>query len=197
MRTIFKISAILIVLISILSTAFYFIYWTKTPTYSLKMLEESVQTNNIKTFEKYFDLNVICEKSFDDILAIKKKNRTISILAYLFNPIDKIKAIGSLKTRTINFIKGQSGGHTITDSKDFSIKKVEIENKTDKMVLATIEFKDSPQGKIPTTIVKMVKLDNGIWQVKEIINWEDILSTLGEDQYWLFPEFPKHNPKIT
>lgn len=202
MRTFFKIIGIIIIM-GIASTAFYFLYWTKTPTYSLKMIEESVQTNDVETFEKYVDLDALCKKGFDDICEIRFEQNTINSFDYYFLYYDKkglykTKKIDSLKTRTENFIAGKTGGKTIVDSKNFSINKISIEKKADKMVLATIEFNDSPQGKIPTVTVKMVKLNNGIWQVKEITNWEDILSTLGEDQYEILTELPdKYEPKNT
>ena len=194
MRSVFKIIGIIVMVFGIVSVAFYSLYWTKTPTYSLKMIEESVQTNDIQTFKKYVDLHTLCEKSFYDILEIRYKQETINPFAYfyLLETRPKIRTVASLETRATNFIEGKSGGKTIVDSKDFFISKVSIEKKTDKMLLATIEFNDSPQGKLPIVTVKMVKLNDGRWQVKAITNWEDILSTLGEEQYEVLPEFPKH-----
>lgn len=43
-------------------------YWTTTPTYALNQVVWSVQNRDIKTFQKYVDLDSISSHAFDDII---------------------------------------------------------------------------------------------------------------------------------
>ncbi len=67
-----KIGIVVIVAI-ICVAAFYFLYWIKTPTYSLGLVREAVQKHDIEMFEKHVDLDTLYTKGFDEaIVAVNK-----------------------------------------------------------------------------------------------------------------------------
>ena len=47
-----------IVIAILCAIAFYFLYWIKTPAYSLNIIRESVVKHDVATFEKLRDLGV-------------------------------------------------------------------------------------------------------------------------------------------
>ncbi|MBR1590307.1 MAG: zinc-ribbon domain-containing protein [Acidaminococcaceae bacterium] len=56
--------SLLVVIIGSLS--FYFLYWVKTPQYSLNLIREAVKTHNTTAFEKHVDLDNLIGKGFED-----------------------------------------------------------------------------------------------------------------------------------
>ena len=59
----------LIVLLILAGCAFYFFYWVKTPQYSLKLIQESVQNHDVVAFEKHVDTEALCTQAVDGFLA--------------------------------------------------------------------------------------------------------------------------------
>ena len=49
--------------------AFYFLYWTKTPEYSLNLVREAVKNHNTEQFERHVDLDSLLNKGYDDFIA--------------------------------------------------------------------------------------------------------------------------------
>lgn len=62
-----------IVIAILCAIAFYFLYWIKTPAYSLNIIRESVEKHDVATFEKHVDMDTLYTKAFDDgIVAVDK-----------------------------------------------------------------------------------------------------------------------------
>ena len=71
-------------LIAILGAlAFYFFYWTKTPQYSITLIQQAVKNHNVDKFERYVDLDTLYGRAYDDFISksVVPKNDTEKMLS--------------------------------------------------------------------------------------------------------------------
>ena len=66
-----KIGLGLIILI-LCAIAYYFLYFIKTPAYSIKIIQESIQKHDVATFEKHVDLDTLYIKDLMILLLLKQ-----------------------------------------------------------------------------------------------------------------------------
>ena len=66
-KKIYKIIGLILLLI-LAGCAFYFFYWVKTPQYSLKLIQESVKSHDVVSFEKHVDTEALCTQALDAFL---------------------------------------------------------------------------------------------------------------------------------
>ena len=59
-------SAVLVILIGAL--LFYFLYWVKTPAYSLGLVKKSIENHDLPTFKRHVDLKSLYSRGFDDLM---------------------------------------------------------------------------------------------------------------------------------
>lgn len=177
------------------AVGFYFLYWTKTPTYSLNLIRESIQKHDVATFEKHVDMDSLYTKAVDDsIVAMDKiqggdtlSNPFVAGFVQMLKPV----AVEALKAATIAAVEGKdetttetkkndgsnfaSGLRSKTDIEDATIKDVStISNEGNEAVVA-ITLNNKKLGKDFTVNLKMAKLDDGTWKVKEVTNLVDFL----------------------
>lgn len=65
--------AALAVLVGAVS-GWYFLYYTRTPQYAVKLIRESVNKHDIVTFQDHTDLTRVVEKGYDAILTAQGEN---------------------------------------------------------------------------------------------------------------------------
>ena len=63
-----KILAILIAVSIIGASAFYFLYYKKTPTYALLTIYQSVRNHDVETFKTYVDTDSVASYAYDEII---------------------------------------------------------------------------------------------------------------------------------
>lgn len=175
--------------------AFYFLYWVKTPTYSLKIIGEAAQKHDVATFERHVDLDTLYTKAFDDFIVAADKiegEGTLSnpIAAALLQAL-KPAVVASLKADTLEEIKGEKADEN-------GKKNIAAQNMTARMKKRTglerANFKGasviSSEGDTAIVAlkvhnqkvdrdfalnVKMTKLDDGKWRLKEMTNLVDFV----------------------
>lgn len=47
-----------------------YVFWTRTPGYSLARIASSVEAHDVQAFEKHVDLETLLERAFDDVLSV-------------------------------------------------------------------------------------------------------------------------------
>lgn len=62
-----KFAAIVIVLVVISFIGWYFLYWIKTPGYSINLAREAIKNHDWQKTEEYIDVEGIYNKAFDDL----------------------------------------------------------------------------------------------------------------------------------
>ncbi|MDY5045527.1 DUF2939 domain-containing protein [Phascolarctobacterium sp.] len=174
--------------------AFYFLYWVKTPAYSLNIIREAIQKHDVTTFERHVDMDTLYPKAFDDFLVatdkIEGKNTLANPLAAGFIQMFKPPVVAALKAATIEGIKGEENNST--EKKDDAanmannikgrsgldksvFKDVSVISSEGDTSIVAIKLHNRKVDKDFDLKVKMKKLDDGKWRVKEITNLVDFI----------------------
>ena len=61
-----------IVIAVLCALAFYFLYWVKSPVYSLNIIKDSIQKHDVNTFEKHVDMDTLYGTLYNRALAADK-----------------------------------------------------------------------------------------------------------------------------
>lgn len=96
----------LIVLLILAGCAFYFFYWVKTPQYSLKLIQESVQNHDVVAFEKHVDTEALCTQAVDGFLAQEMSTNDMNnpLIQGIIQTV-KPAIVKSLKDGFINYVR--------------------------------------------------------------------------------------------
>ncbi len=180
----------------ICAVAFYFLYWIKTPVYSLGIIRDSIEKHDVATFEKHVDLDTLYNKGFDDALIAYGRLEGHDILsnpfAMGFIQMVKPTVISELKAKTLESVKGEDTAEQKKSmSSDMEImaknmkKKSGISNSTFKdasviskennVAIVAVKIHNEQLEKDFNLNVKMTKLDDGTWKVKELTNLVDFM----------------------
>ena len=55
----------------------YFLYFTKTPVYSLNLAREAVEKHDVNAFKKHVDVDSIIGSGYDDVVAMQLEDPEI------------------------------------------------------------------------------------------------------------------------
>lgn len=176
----------LILALGLIALGWYFFYFTKTPSYSLKLIQEAVKTHNVEAFKKHVDVNSILNSGYDDVVKSElDKNvndplgRTFALaMAQSFKPV----VVETLQTAILDKIAGTENKEPGKYDRD--IKKFEEKyslNSVEYKDIGSIEIKDgianvplvlySPKLQEDFTVhILMKKLDDGTWQAYKVDN---------------------------
>ncbi len=187
--------------------AWYFLYFTKTPAYSLELIRTALQKHDTAAFQKHVDLDAILPRAYDDLIAatlkddprIKDNPFAAGIAAMFKQPL-----VAALKEGILLYIEtgspdkpeGQapSGGNSPKikiESKTLA-EKTGLKNATLKGIAYT--KKDGKTATLGLTIyhpdlkettvldLKMRELDDGTWQAIEISNLQTYLAEIKKAQ---------------
>lgn len=194
-----------VVVVALLALAFYFLYWVKTPAYSLNIIRKSVQEHNLVTFEQHVDLRSLYSHGMDDILRAYMRTQGTSsqsdsdIVTGLYS-VMKGSLVDGLVDATREYVqtgKFDNGKHetpvdiqgaikqgvqkeiakdvTGKDKLQLEFKGIESTVKQGQTATVTVKIGAKNKTKILPVQIKMQELVNGEWQVKEIANLSDIL----------------------
>lgn len=206
-RKIYVATAILVIIAAALGW-YYFVY-TKTPEYSLKMIGEAVNTHDVNKFKKHVDLDSVVSRAVDDFAdySLKKlkedsngnelSNALVDGLGRGLFMAVKPEINNSLKKKIISAV--ETGEWKSESVKNSSREPKEAEGITESTALKTakyggvkyVEKRDAvaavgvdvivPGLDEPFTIVlKMRKLEDGMWQISEIENFMDYVKVIAE-----------------
>ena len=81
---------IIAVLVAIVAIAlgWYFLYFTKTPVYSLNLAREAVEKHDLNAFKKHVDVDSIIGSGYDDVVAMQLEDPEIKN-----NPLKGLAAV--------------------------------------------------------------------------------------------------------
>ena len=189
--------------IIVLGFAFYNFYWVKTPQYSLMLIQKAIQTHNVNSFEQHVNLESIYNKGIDDLLAAGMKGKGVGQIDSFsagFIQMLKPNLVSWLKGLTLEAVagnknaNGQSSQTSKTmdpsavlkqfkfeykaESENLKIKDVSVVNKDGDFAEVKIVLNDKSLDKNFDLLVKMTKIANGEWQIKEIVNLVNFIEEL-------------------
>lgn len=198
-------AAILLVLIIIGGSLAYFNFYVKTPEYTLKTIQESIQNHDIEEFNKYVDVdNVVAgvtNNILDSIIASQdnlpeEAKVAMNSLATMF----KAPLVASLQEGLNNYVKTGSwqSGNTTADAQgaminsdmiieqagltDLNFEGIDYINTNEENKTAEAGIKVT-QSEINQPFVFKVSLEeqaDGYWKVVSIDNFDDFIKALAE-----------------
>ena len=183
-------------------------YWyvdiyTKTPEYTLKMVQEAVSDHNKEKLDKYVAVDHLLDTASDDMLdgliqamvpATGDTREAVSNLSRMF----KTPVVTSLRTAVMNYV--EYGSWTNQKSDDNSVNSlVDADMIVNRIGLPSIEFQkldsmavDKEEGTALAKVrvlqtdsneefvldVELCQQQDGLWQVYEIVNFKDFIEKL-------------------
>lgn len=200
-KRIYIIAAIAIIIVACLG----YWYWTRTPQYSLKIIQESVSKHDLQTFEKHVDIDSVSSRLIDQVLDAKINDKsevqdeTVKNFAMGFIQMLKPQLVAMAKEQIRSFVekgKVESSAQQAQNNNTpkFSVEdlykgnsgneKVEFKgidyvNKDGKIAIVGLKLFYPKLNSELILEVKMRDLD-GYWQVAEINNIASFLNKLEE-----------------
>lgn len=186
----------------IIATAWYFLYFTKTPEYAVNKVRESVVNHDVATFKKHVDLDTLLARAYDDMIAaliasdpkLANDNFSRSFIEGL-SKIFKGMVVTEGKDGVLRYVqtgkwerpedvKPQAGKSPTPNIKDMtkntglsdaSFKGIAYSKKDGKVanIGAIVLLKEN--NKEVVLDVKMRQLPDGSWQISEISNLKDFI----------------------
>ncbi len=189
---------VLIIVIAAAGYGFYSMYWVKTPAYSVNEIRVAVKNKDLKTFEKYVNMDKICDKAFDDLIAAQGKISGDSFTrnTFIMGIINNLKPgfVSMMKSITYSAIAGDTkkeaddnkGGHDIGaqlaksfekkhNLQDIKIKDISVKEQKDGKAKAVLTLYSGDLNKDFDLIINMTQLPDGSWQADEIDNLQDVI----------------------
>ena len=187
----------------VLALAFYFLYWVKTPTYSIGLIKDAVEKHDVVSFQKRVDMDTLYSKVFDDFIIVSAKTSGQDIsrdsLAFTFAQMFKPPIVNALKERTLEAVKGEDKTNTdkntnsnidqirqqyedILALQQVTVKDVSVLDTKENIANIAVKIHNKKYNKDYEIHVEMHKADDGYWTVKEITNFGDFLMQIASDQ---------------
>ena len=194
---------VVLVLLAAAGGYWYVDIYTKTPEYTLKMVQEAVSDHNKEKLDKYVAVDHLLDTASDDMLdgliqamvpATGDTREAVSNLSRMF----KTPVVTSLRTAVMNYV--EYGSWTNQKSDDNSVNGlVDADMIVNRIGLPSIEFQkldsmavDKEEGTALAKVrvlqtdsneefvldVELCQQEDGLWQVYEIVNFKDFIEKL-------------------
>ena len=194
---------VVLVLLAAAGGYWYVDIYTKTPEYTLKMVQEAVSDHNKEKLDKYVAVDHLLDTASDDMLdgliqamvpATGDTREAVSNLSRMF----KTPVVTSLRTAVMNYV--EYGSWTNQKSDDNSVNSlVDADMIVNRIGLPSIEFQkldsmavDKEEGTALAKVrvlqtdsneefvldVELCQQEDGLWQVYEIVNFKDFIEKL-------------------
>lgn len=180
--------------------AWYFLYFIKTPEYSLKIIKDATEKHDIVKFNKHVDLDSTLSRGYDDLMeAAIDSDKTISpeakAFANGFIQMLKPALVNGLKDGISRYVEtGKWEAEKATTNKKDNFNPDEITNKSGlknstfkgvaytkkdgKTAIVGLKLFDQDVKKEFVLDVKMRQLEDGTWQIAELSNFKEYIADL-------------------
>ncbi len=199
-----KIIAIVVLLIAAVA-GWYFMYFTKTPVYSLNEARVAVEKHDVATFKKHVDLDSIFGSAYDDLIAVElekpevKENPFAGFAQVILKGM-KSQIVGAMSNacydkigeapqansaaqdtqsakadESMALVKGQQLEESMNVS-DLKFKSVQEADINGDVALVPVVFEsDNPDRGEVIFTVEMHRLDDKTWQAVRISDFKEYL----------------------
>lgn len=189
-----------LVALFIIGLLFYFLYWVKTPAYSLNIIRESIEKHDLVKFEKHVDTESLYSRAFDDVVQKNLGQAGYENNQFVMGLVGMLKkvAVDELINQTKKYVETGdfeiSGQKSSTDkakqpdgkevatnlNKNAGIsyiqfKGIEDTQKDGKISVVTTKVYDKKIEKEFNVKLKMRELENGEWKLVEVSNLNEYL----------------------
>lgn len=203
-----KMLGITLLSIAVIALAWYFLYFTKTPEYSLNAVRASIVNHEVDTFKKYVDVDSLLSHGYDDTIAayiasepkLSQDNFSKSLvegLAKLFKGMaitegkesilryvetGKLEKEDAIKTTGSTPANTPSTKNVVeqTGLKDASFRGLAYTKIDGKVANVGLKILVKETNQEVVVDVKMQKLSDGSWRIVQITNLKDLLLKANE-----------------
>jgi len=173
---------------------FYFLYWVRRPAYSLSLIGRALHNHDIDTFERYVDLDSVLPKAYEDMMVAYSKTSGENLsnpLAAAAVQAAKAEQVTDMRAAVISRVKGESSsledkltlaqsGKQTDGAADHSFNSTIFDSsyviaKEGNMATVGVKMMHTGLNREITVKVRMGKMENGKWRVKEIMNLYDLI----------------------
>ena len=178
--------------------AFYFGYWVKTPQYTLNLIANAVVNHDTAAFEKHVDLDNLFSQLFDDAIAAEFHLQAAPTNPFLQNQIIGIKStiVPVFTGMAKNFVQsgtignaldaaGSNSGRGGQLAEGMAVKLglpymvyrniTGVTKNGDNEAIVSLNIEDKQTGKALPVRFKMIRLEDGTWQIKQVANVKEYL----------------------
>ena len=195
-----SIIAILIAVIAIV-LGWYFLYFTKTPVYSLNLARESVEKHDVVTFKKHVDVESIVGSGYDDFVEVQMNDPLIkdnpfkgfaeamlrglkpqivpALSQEIYNGIEKKPEDSNQNTKTkeaTNEVKEKTG------VKDLEFKSIGSATIDGESAIVPIIFNSKDLNQEVIFNLGMKKLEDGTWQAIKVNNFKEYFELVEKNE---------------
>lgn len=180
--------ALIFTLVITLGVLFYFLYWTKTPAYSLQLIRTSIEKHDLVTFEKHVDIDTLMSHGFDDFLKSQVKNEDDLKMAQNFAAMIKPGFVDALKNALKEYVQtgasddkkeGKETPATAVKNKtkldSLQYKSSSTISKEGKNAVVEILFHDPQLSKDFALKLRMTELEDRTWRLVQLENLADFI----------------------
>lgn len=183
--------------------SWYFMYFTKTPEYSLSLIKESVQKHDLEGFKKHVDMDSLFSRGYDDlVIAMVDTDKTMdegqkkmvagfaqmlkgTVVTAFKDGITRYVETGEWKAKEEAESQDQQKINTDqmadrTGIKNSSFKGIAYTQKDGATATVGIKIFDESANKEVILDVKMRELNDGTWQIAELSNFKTYLDEIGK-----------------
>ena len=189
-----------VIALAVVGILFYFLYWIKTPAYSLNIIRESIEKHDLMKFEKHVDTESMYSRAFDEvvqkqlsesgyennqfamgIVGLMKK----TVVDELVSQTKKYVETGSVEDSNSNNVtkkKNQPDGKEMASNLNknaglsyVQFKGIEDTKKDGKIAVVSTKIFDKRIEKDFIVKLKMRELENGEWRLVEVSNLNEYL----------------------
>ncbi len=194
---------VVLVLLAAAGGYWYVDIYTKTPEYTLKMVQEAVSDHNKEKLDKYVAVDHLLDTASDDMLdgliqamvpATGDTREAVSNLSRMF----KTPVVTSLRTAVMNYVEYGSWTNQKSDANSVN-GLVDADMIVNRIGLPSVEFQkldsmavDKEEGTALAKVrvlqtdsneefvldVELCQQQDGLWQVYEIVNFKDFIEKL-------------------
>lgn len=179
----------------------YFLYFTKTPVYSLNLARESVEKHDVVTFKKHVDVESIVGSGYDDFVDVQMndplikdnpfkgfaevmlkglKSQIVPALSQeIYNGIEKKSDDSNQNAKSkeaANEVKEKTG------VKDLEFKSIGSANIDGNSAIVPIIFSSKELNQDVTFDLLMKKLEDGTWQAIKVNNFKEYLDLVEKNE---------------
>lgn len=178
---------IAVVILVACGLGYYFLYFVKTPIYSLGLIKESIQKKDIIQFEQHVDIGSIIDRGYDKIISfmMKQQNEVAADNPYAlgFAQLMKPAVVAKFTTEAKNYIqddfnKTDKHEEKANDPNKDEVRpqgikdiKQEVIHDADAIISFVAVAKDNTDVQVRC---RMEKLANGEWRIIEIMNLDEL-----------------------
>lgn len=192
--------AILIAVIAMV-VGWYFLYFTKTPVYSLNLARESVEKHDVVTFKKHVDVESIIGSGYDDFVDVQMndplikdnpfkgfaevmlkglKSQIVPVLTQeIYNGVEKKSEDSNQNAKSK---EAASEVKEKTGVKDLEFKSIGSATIDGNSAIVPIVFSSKELNQDVTFDLLMKKLEDGTWQAIKVNNFKEYLDLVEKNE---------------